>query len=283
MKTSPPANIRAAAHDGYFGPDTVSWKVFSDPSSKLGGVAGILLQSLNPMMMRLFSAASDYESDVAGRGERTGRYIDTIIFGDTAHADAAAAAVRRLHAHAVWTDPQTGETLRADNEPWLAWTHNSLVYALLRAADAFGPSLTVAEADRFVVEQHRAAKLAGIDDDSLLPPTREALAHYIDANSEWMALTLPAAEISRALRAPSLKGNPVHVWVSLNVQDAILSLLPEWALLLFGIEGRPMNMRAAVKVTRRIVAQGRKRAGAAELIAEATTRVQDHPYRKVRG
>lgn len=282
MKTSPPANVRAVAHDGYFGPDSVSWKVFSDPSSKLGGVAGILLQSLNPMMMRLFSAASDYESDVAGRGERTGRYIDTIIFGDTAHADAAAAAVRRLHAHAVWTDPQTGETLRADNQLWLAWTHNSLVYALLRAADALGPSLTAAEADRFVVEQHRAAKLAGIDDDSLLPPTREALAHYIDANSEWMALTLPAAEISRALRAPSLKGNPVHVWVSLNVQDAILSLLPEWALLLFGIEGRPMNMRAAVKVTRRIVAQGRKRAGAADLINEATTRVKDHPYRKVR-
>lgn len=282
MDTSSPTTFEATPHDGYFEPESVSWRVFSDPSSKLGGVAGILLQSLNPMMMRLFSAASDYSSDVAGRGERTGRYIDTIIFGDRAHADAAAATVQKLHERAVWTDPHTGETLRANNELWLAWTHNSLVYALIRAADAFGPDLTPEEADRFVAEQHRAARLAGITDDSLLPATREALEHYVEANSEWMALTPPAAEVSRELRSPSLRGNPVKVWVSLNVQDAILSLLPDWARLLFGVEGRPMNMKAAAKVTRWIVAQGRKKSGAANLITEATTRVQDHPYRKVR-
>lgn len=268
--------------EGYFGSDSISWRIFADPSSKLGGVAGILLQSLNPMMMRLFSETSDYASDIAGRGERTGRYIDTITFGDRAHADAAAAAVQRLHARAVWTDPQTGQELRADNETWLAWTHNALVYGLLRAADAFGPNLTPAEADEFVAEQHIAARLAGITDPDLLPRDRAELEGYIDRNKDWMALTIPAADISRALRKPSLRGNPITVFVSVNVQDAILSLLPEWALLLFGIEGRPMNLRAAARVTRKIVAQGRKRASTADLIAEATSRVQTHPYRRVR-
>lgn len=272
----------ATTDEGYFGPDSVSWKIFADPSSKLGGVAGILLQSLNPMMMRLFSETSDYASDIAGRGERTGRYIDTITFGDTRHADAAADAVRKLHARAVWTDPQTGQELRADTEAWLAWTHNALTYGLLRAADAFGPELTQAEANRFVVEQHRSAHLAGIRDPQYLPSSRDALEAYIDANKSWMALTLPAAEISRAMRAPSLRGNPVKVFVSVNVQDAILSLLPDWALLLFGIEGRPMNLRAAAATTRRIVAAGRKHRTTADYIAEATGRVQTHPYRKVR-
>lgn len=270
------------ADDGYFGPDSVSRRLFSDPSSKLGGVAAILLQSLNPMMMRVFAGTSGYATDVEGRGERTGRYIDTTIFGDRAHADAAGEAVQRLHAASVWTDPRTGETLRADTEEWLAWTHNCIVYGVLRAADAFGPLLTVAEQDRFVVEQHEAARIVGITDGSLLPPTRAALDRYIDDNQDWMALTIPAAEISRNLRAPALSGNPVKVWIGLNIQDAILSLLPDWALLLFGIEGRPMNRRAAARVTRRFVEKGRSDRSAEELIAEVTERVKTHPYRKAR-
>ncbi|WP_235590548.1 oxygenase MpaB family protein [Leucobacter sp. G161] len=270
------------ADTGYFGPDSVSWRVFADPSAKLGGVAAILLQSLNPMMMRLFAATSDYTADVEGRGERTGRYLDTIVYGDRAHAEAAAEAVNRLHAASVWTDPRTGEELRADNEEWLAWTHNTLVYGLLRAAEAFGPELSAEEQDRFIVEQHVAACLVEIEDEAFLPSTRAELDAYIEDNKSWMALTLPAAEISRSLRSPSLSGNPVATWISVNVQDGILSLLPDWALLLFGIEGRPMNLNAAAKATQRIIGTARKNVSTADMISEVTTRVETHPYRRVR-
>ncbi|QBE48657.1 oxygenase MpaB family protein [Leucobacter triazinivorans] len=270
------------ADDGYFGPGSVSWRLFADPSSKLGGVAAILLQSLNPMMMRVFDGTSGYATDIEGRGERTGRYIDTTIYGDRAHADAAGAAVQRLHAASVWTDPRTGEELRADTEEWLAWTHNSIVYGVLRAADAFGPLLTVAEQDRFVVEQHEAARIVGITDRALLPATRAELDRYVDDNKDWMALTLPAAEISRNLRKPALRGNPLKVWAGVNIQDGILSLLPDWALLLFGIDGRPMNLRAAARVTRRFVERARSGRSSEDLIAEVAERVQTHPYRRVR-
>ena len=276
------ATDAATLDDGYFGPDSISWRLFSDPSSKLGGVAALLLQSLNPMMMRLFDGTSGYASDAEGRAERTGRYIDTTVFGDRAHADAAGEAVRRLHAASTWTDPRTGEELRADTQEWLAWTHNAIVYGVLRAADAFGPMLTVAEQDRFVVEQHEAARIVGITDAELLPGSRAELDRYIDDNQTWMALTLPAAELSRELRAPALKGNPVKVWAAVNIQDGILSLLPDWARLLFGIDGRPMNLRAAARVTRRLTATARAGRSSEELISEVTARVQTHPYRKVR-
>lgn len=260
----------------------MSQRLFADPSSKLGGVAGLLLQSLNPMMMRVFSGTSDYTCDVEGRSERTGRYIDTVIFGDRAHADAAAEAVRRLHAGAVWVDPRSGEELRADTEEWLAWTHNALLYGVLRAAEAFGPALTRQEQDRFLREQVVAARLVGISDDALLPTTRTGLDAYIDDNKEWMALTLPAADVTRALRKPVLRGNPVTVLLAVSVQDGILSLLPDWALLLFGIEGRPMNLRAAARTTRRVIASARKRKTSNELITEVAERVSTHPYRRIR-
>lgn len=276
------AALHDRADDGYFGPESVSWRVFADPSSKLGGVAAILLQSLNPMMMRLFSATSDYTADVEGRGERTGLYLDTLVYGDRARADAAAQAVNRLHAASQWTDPRTGEELRADTEEWLAWTHNCLVYGLLRAADAFGPELSAAEQDQFLAEQRTAASLVGIADDRLVPTTRAALDAYIDENQSWMALTIPAAEVSRTLRKPDLRGNPVNTWITVSVQDGILSLLPDWALLLFGVEGRPMNLGAAARTTRRIIDSARKNASTAAVIAEVTSRVETHPYRKVR-
>ena len=92
----------------------------------------------------------------------------------------------------------------------------------------------------------------------------------------------PAAEITRSMRKPDLKGNPLKVWAAVNIQDGILSLLPEWALLLFGIEGRPMNLRAAARVTRRLVTAAVKGRSSADLIAEVAGRVEEHPYRKVR-
>ena len=267
--------------DGYFGPNSVSWRVYADPSAKLGGIAALLLQALNPNMMRLFSEVSVTGQDPAARGERTGQYIDTTIFGDKAHADAAARSVRGMHKHAAWQDPATGEALQAETESWMDWTHNTLVYAVLRAADAFGPRLTPAEGDRFVLEQHLSAELIGID-PARLPATRAALEKYIDDQRHWMALCLPAAEVSQAIRKPSLKGNPVKVWTGIIIQDGILSLLPDWALLLYGVAGRPMNLRSAARTTKGMMAAARRNHSYEKVITDLTTKVDTHPYRKVR-
>lgn len=267
--------------DGYFGPDSVSWKIYADPSAKLGGAIALLLQALNPNMMRLFDKATNSHGDAGGRDERTGRYLDTVTFGDKAHADAAAQSVRRMHAHAVWEDPQTGQVLRADEPAWQDWTHNALVYGLLRAAEEFGNPLTADEQDEFVREQFIAAELMGID-TSRLPGSRAELDAYVLEQRHWMALTLPAAEVTRALRSPKLTGNPLTVFTAVNIQDGILYLLPDWARLLYGIEGRPMNLRAAAATTRRLLSIARRSASYAETITAVTTKIDNHPYRKVR-
>lgn len=277
----PPAS--AASHDGYFSPDSVSWRIFSDPSSKLGGMAALLLQALNPYMMRVFAHTSASYGDAAGRDERTGRYFETVVFGDRAHADKASEVVRRMHVHAQWTDPDTGEVLAADNPRWLAWTHNTFVFALIRAAERFGVPLTSSDVERFIEEQLVAARLIGIEDETLLPRTRADLDAYIEAQTGWLALGVEAAEVTRALRKPTLRGNPLVTWTTVIVQDGVLSLLPDWARLLYGIEGRPMNLRSAARTTGWLLSLGRRSKTAADLVADATRRVQEHPYRRLRG
>ncbi|WP_241387575.1 oxygenase MpaB family protein [Rhodococcus sp. CH91] len=279
--TPRPAQNAPREDDGYFGPGSVSWKVYADPSSRVAGMAGLLLQALNPGMMRLFEHASAAYADPKGRDERTGRYLDTVMFGDKAHADAAAASVRRMHAHAVWDDPHTGTTLRADEPAWLDWTHNALAFALLRGAEAFGLDLTPAEQDAFVVEQHIAAELVGAD-PARLPATRADLEAYVDEQRHWLSLSLAAAEVTQALRKPSLRGNPVKVFTFVVVQDGMLSILPEWARLMYGIEGRPMNLRAAARTTKRLIGIARKSESYDKMVAEITTRIDETPYRKVR-
>ena len=136
--------------------------------------------------------------------------------------------------------------------------------------------------ERFIVEQLVAAELMGIEDADLLPTTRAALEEYIDAQTGWLALSIEAAEVTRMLRRPSLRGNPVTTWTTIIVQDGVLHLLPDWARLLHGIEGRPMNLRSAARTTRTLMRIARRSRSGQQLIAEATARVQDHPYRKVR-
>ncbi|WP_016934803.1 oxygenase MpaB family protein [Rhodococcus sp. R1101] len=130
-------------------------------------------------------------------------------------------------------------------------------------------------------EQRIAAELVGAD-PARLPATRADLEAYVDEQRHWLSLSLAAAEVTHALRKPNLWGNPVKVFTFVVVQDGMLSLLPEWARLMYGIEGRPMNLRAAARTTKQLIGIARKNESYDKMVAEITTRIDETPYRKVR-
>jgi uncharacterized protein (DUF2236 family) len=186
------ASMRDGARqdEGYFGPGSVTWRVLSHPAGlNLGGGIAVLLQVLDPGEMRHLShttIATEGGEAATARFARTAAYLITVNFGDTAHADAAAAHVDRLHELAVHTDPVTGETTRAKTDDWMRWTHNTFVWGALVAALAYGLELTAEEQDRFVVEQHRAAALLHVPGP--LPSTRAELDAVIEGWGDRAAL-----------------------------------------------------------------------------------------------
>ncbi len=119
-------------------------------------------------------------------------------------------------------------------------------------------------------------------DPARLPATRADLEAYVDEQRHWLSLSLAAAEVTHALRKPNLWGNPVKVFTFVVVQDDMLSLLPEWARLMYGIEGRPMNLGAAARTTKRLIGIARKNESYDRMVAEVTTRIDETPYRKMR-
>jgi uncharacterized protein (DUF2236 family) len=157
----------AAGDGGLFGPESVTWRIHGDPSMIIGGLRSLLVQSLNPRAMAGVDQHSDYRVDPWGRLRRTSEYVAATTFGDTATAEAAAAAVRAVHARVRGVDPHTGEDYAADDHELLAWVHNVEVHSFLVAYRRYGARLSDRDADRYVGEMVRAAELMGLSPDEV--------------------------------------------------------------------------------------------------------------------
>src|ERR1051326_5006683 len=109
---------------GFFGPRSGSWRIHGDSSAIPGAGRALLMQALDPHVMEVFLANSDYRDDPWGRLRRTGDYFRDVIYGDREAALAAGRGVRRLHERlAGVVDPETGRFYRASDPDLLLWVH----------------------------------------------------------------------------------------------------------------------------------------------------------------
>ena len=149
----------------------------------LGSTGSIGTQALdiirrNPDRFRVVALA-------AGGGQPDLLARQAAEFGPAAVAVAspsAAARVRAVHRRVRGVDPVTGAPYAAADPALLRWVHATEVASLLDAARRGGLALTEPEADRFLAEQVRAARLVGLED---VPTTRAAL-----AESPWGTFTV---------------------------------------------------------------------------------------------
>lgn len=271
------------ADDGYYGPDSISWKIFSDPGSMLGAKNALFLQMLEPGMMTHFervSLTSDGPDEMAARFERTSAYLRDAIFADKAHADAAAAHVDRLHERATWTDPETGEVVSAKQSSWQRWTWWTYIWSAIRGYQEFGPGLTGEESDQAVRESRIGAEKLHVPGPYF--ETFAEVEKYINDELGTKALTIFAALAGHSLRHPDVKG-PVEKWVARRLINGILSLLPETALYFFAVEDRSeRELAKGARFTKFVAKLARKNRTAEQLMAQAVGESIAKPYQRVR-
>ena len=82
---------------GLFSPETMAWKIHSDPAMAVGGIRALLQQALHPIAMDGVAKNSNFREDAWGRLQRTGDYVSTITFGERSQAQVLAARVRKIH------------------------------------------------------------------------------------------------------------------------------------------------------------------------------------------
>ena len=206
---------------GYFGPGSMTWRVHGEPLTMVGGLRALLLQALHPEAMRLLYSRSSFQDDPWDRLRRTVGYVATVSFGTKAEVDQAAARVREVHRRLGITDPEQ-----------LAWVHACEVDSFLVAARRVGVPMSVEDADRYLAEQVRAARLAGVPDE-LVPCTEADLAAYFEAMRPTLRLTPEAREAARYVIATPLPVSarwaiPARIgWTALS--SLAIGLLPDWA------------------------------------------------------
>jgi uncharacterized protein (DUF2236 family) len=222
---------RTTPDPGYFGPDSVSWRLHHDASSVLGGIRALAFEALHPEVMLAFAEVTTSTDDSWGRLSRTGRYLNAVTFGTTAEADAASARVRRIHS-----------SLKLDRPEWLLWVHATAVDSWLVANRRSGAPVSDEDADRYVAEQVTAARLLACDIDTV-PTTVAELEAYLERVRPELECTPEAREAVRGLLFPPMPPRvqwltPARpAWTLLAVTG--VALLPRWARRMFAMPGLP--------------------------------------------
>lgn len=226
---------------GLFGPESVTWRLHADSTMALAGLRALLLQALHPLAMAGVEQHSAYRTDPWGRLARTGEFIGVTTFGTTEQAGRAGARVRGLHGSKAGIEPESGAHYRVSDPHLLLWVHCAQVDSVLVALRAAGVRISAADADRYVAEQVVAAELVGIDPASA-PTTVAALLALIESYRKELRPTEAGRSALKFVLFPPM---PSAAWVVAakpawaTLASIAVSLLPRWALKLYGLPGLP--------------------------------------------
>ena len=246
MSTSP--LVGSPPDPGLYGPDSVTWRVHSDPSMALAGLRALFLQAVHPMAMSGVAQHSDFQDDPWGRLFRTADYVGVTTFGTTEQAHRAGARVRGIHRKLAGIEPQSGQAYRVDDPDLLRWVHCVEVESFLTTAVRCGLRLSAAERDRYYAEQTRGAGLVGLD-PATVPASVDQMAGYFRNVRPLLRMTPAAREAATFVLWPPMPalvrlGTPARpAWIALAA--AAFAMLPRWARRMYRLPGVPTTDIAA--------------------------------------
>jgi uncharacterized protein (DUF2236 family) len=224
---------------GFFAPDSVAWRVSGDLSSPIAGLRSLLVQALHPLAMAGVDQHSDWRADPVGRLAATSSYIATLLYGERAVAERAAAWVRTIHERVQGLDPETGQSYAASDPALLLWVHAALVDSGIAACALFGTELSAAEADQYVAEMTAAAVIIGIP-EHLVPSDAADLAGYLESVRPELLRSAAAREsMAYLLDPPGLDEEVAEIWQ--DIREAAVMSLPDWARQLYGYSAPPLT------------------------------------------
>jgi uncharacterized protein (DUF2236 family) len=284
--TKRPTGVDAGRHtsdDGFYGPDTVTWRVMAASVTGLSATAAAMIQMLYPPVMYVIDQASGVRADPERRAKRTGDYNSTITYGDRAAAERAGEMLRRVHATRTAVDPSSGANYRADDPELLVWVHNTLTWTLLRGYRQYGPQLTSDEEDQFVAEQRQvAARLVGCDLADVAATVAD-LDGYMADMAPRLAMTAPALWFKDMVLSSGAALSADAVVKKLLVQAAVL-LMSEEQQSLYGISLNRWQAFIATRTTGVLLSATESRVPIEKAIPQLREYVDTHAFgaRRVR-
>jgi uncharacterized protein (DUF2236 family) len=167
---------------GFFGPDSVTWKVWSYPTSlTVGFQRAVVVEELDPALIAAVDQNGGVRARTRSRYDRTLRYFALVAFGDSETTIKAASVLVKIHAKAVGTEPLSGNRFDANDPDSQLWIHLTAWHSILYAYERYGPGrLPASEEARYWEECALAAELQTCDPADV-PRSRQGVRDYFEA------------------------------------------------------------------------------------------------------
>ena len=232
----PQAAISPHEDYGFFGPGSVTWKVWSYPTSlTVGFQRAVVIEELDPALVASVDATRAIWDRPRSRYDRTIRYFALVAFGDSRSATEAADVLVKVHAKAVGTEPYSGARYDANDPHSQLWILLTAWHSVLYAYERFGPGPLPAEEEAQYWNECAIAAELQTCDPADVPRSRDGVRRYF----ERMRPSLSGSEVARTTMAHLLTATvllpsvplPLRpgAWaVSRALRTATIATMPRW-------------------------------------------------------
>ena len=163
---------------GYFGPNSMMWKVNREITVLFGGARALLMHAAHPLIAAGARQTSFYQRDPWKRLIRTLSLQNSVTFGTKEEADESAHRINKLHEVINGKDEITGGTYDALDHEQLLWVHACLQISSIYFYEKTVKRLTNDEKNQYHKENTIAAEMVLVDINKV-PKTHEGLKQWI--------------------------------------------------------------------------------------------------------
>ena len=166
------------ADPGYFGPNSMMWKVNKEITVLFGGARALLMHAAHPLIAAGARQTSFYQRDPWKRLIRTLSLQNSVTFGTKTEADESAHRINKLHEVIKGEDVVTKKIYDALDHEQLLWVHACLQISSIYFYEKTVKKLSESEKNQYHKENMLAAKLVLIDENSM-PQSHDELKQWV--------------------------------------------------------------------------------------------------------
>ena len=214
---------------GYFGPQSMMWKVNKEITVLFGGARALLMHAAHPLIAAGARQTSFYQRDPWKRLIRTLSLQNSVTFGTKEEADESAHRINKLHEVIKGEDEVTGGYYDALDHEQLLWVHACLQISSIYFYEKTVKKLTEIEKNQYHEENSIAAEMVLID-RKIMPKTHEELKDWVIEKSkekDYLLLTDVATDVADIIRGGPVPRHIKPIWPFISF-TAFNTLPPEF-------------------------------------------------------
>ena len=198
------------ADPGYFGPNSMMWKVNKEITVLFGGARALLMHAAQPLIAAGARQTSFYQRDPWKRLIRTLSLQNSVTFGTKDEANESANRINKLHEVIKGKDEVTGGIYDALDQEQLLWVHACLQISSVYFYEKTVKKLTESEKNQYHLENMVAAELV-LMDKKLIPKTHDELKLWVINKSReknYILMTDVAKDVKEIIAGGPV---PMHI------------------------------------------------------------------------